>query len=261
MRQKKKNLVIPLVLSLVRAGSARGVCGRRQGHALLVHSFGLRAHDEAEEVLVGYGGPSGGRWGRGTALVVQTGTLARLEMGTVPQIEIRLWDKTAPVGLSPNIWSYRVPGTWQAYRRSRRQALHCPRWPSGGWALPGCCSGWAWGPAGFPLLLMTRLSVGPGCPRRWQSLTQLRRNNEVKINSREVWLHKKRVRGNGGTSERGCMDLHFLMALGCVSGPLFNDNLLPLSWTEQRWSSMRLLWKRLSRSKKPSSPSMSGLSR
>lgn len=58
-----------------------------------------------------------------------------------------------------------------------------------------------------------------------------------------------------------CMDLHFLMALGGDSGPLFNDNLLPLSCIEQRWSSIRLLWKRLSRSKNPSSPSMSGLSR
>lgn len=88
MRQKKKNLAIPLVLSLVRAGSGCSVCSRRQGHALLVHSFGLRAHDEAEEVLVGYGGPSGGRWGRGTALVIQTGTLAT-GRETVHQFEIR----------------------------------------------------------------------------------------------------------------------------------------------------------------------------
>lgn len=58
-----------------------------------------------------------------------------------------------------------------------------------------------------------------------------------------------------------CMDLHFLMVLGGDSGPLFSDNLLPRSCIEHRWSSMRLLWNRLSRSKKPSSPSMSGLSR
>lgn len=57
------------------------------------------------------------------------------------------------------------------------------------------------------------------------------------------------------------IDPHFLMVLGGESGPLFNDNLLPLSWTEQRWSSMRLLWKRLRRSKNPSSPSISGVSR
>lgn len=61
--------------------------------------------------------------------------------------------------------------------------------------------------------------------------------------------------------QRQRVHLHFLMALGGDSGPLFNDNLLPLCCTEQRWSSMRLLWKRLSRSKNPSSPSMSGLRR
>lgn len=47
---------------------------------------------------------------------------------------------------------------------------------------------------------------------------------------------------------------HFLRGLG-------GDGLLPLSWTEQRWSSIRLLWKRLSRSKKPSSPRGSEVSR
>lgn len=57
-----------------------------------------------------------------------------------------------------------------------------------------------------------------------------------------------------------CVRLHFLMTLGGDSWPVFKDNLLPF-WTEQRWSSMRLLWKRLSRSKKPSSPSASGLRR
>lgn len=42
---------------------------------MLIHSFGLRAHDEAEEVLVGDGrSPDRGR-GRGAALVVQAGTL------------------------------------------------------------------------------------------------------------------------------------------------------------------------------------------
>lgn len=56
-------------------------------------------------------------------------------------------------------------------------------------------------------------------------------------------------------------DSHFRMVLGGEPGPLFNDNLLPLSCMEQRWSSIRLLWKRLRRSKKPSSPSMSGLRR
>lgn len=90
MRPKKKNLAIPFVLSLVGAGSGCRVCSRRQGHALLVHSFGLRAHDEAEEVLVGYGGPSGGWWGRGTALVIQTGTLAGLETGTTLQFQISI---------------------------------------------------------------------------------------------------------------------------------------------------------------------------
>lgn len=43
---------------------------------MLVHSFGLRTHDEAEEVLIWYSGPSDRRRGRGTALVIQTGPLA-----------------------------------------------------------------------------------------------------------------------------------------------------------------------------------------
>ena len=46
-----------------------------QGDALLVHALGLRAHDEAEEVLVGHGGAAGRRRGGGAALVVQTGAL------------------------------------------------------------------------------------------------------------------------------------------------------------------------------------------
>lgn len=59
----------------VGAGPHCGVCSGGQGDALFVHSFGLRAHDEAEEVLVWDSGPAG-RWRRGsTALVIQTGPL------------------------------------------------------------------------------------------------------------------------------------------------------------------------------------------
>lgn len=46
---------------------------------MLVHPFGLRAHDEAEEVLVWYGGAPGRRRGEGAALVIQTGALQEEE--------------------------------------------------------------------------------------------------------------------------------------------------------------------------------------
>lgn len=72
------------MLSSVGAGAGAGPgCGahcRRQSDTLLVHSFSLRAHDEAEEVLVWYGGPSDRRRGGGTALVIQTGPLERQNM-------------------------------------------------------------------------------------------------------------------------------------------------------------------------------------
>lgn len=66
--------VFPLVLGLAGAGSGCSIwC--RQGHTLLVHPLGLRAHDETEEVLIWYGRPSC-RWrGRSTALVIQSGAL------------------------------------------------------------------------------------------------------------------------------------------------------------------------------------------
>lgn len=86
----KKNLFVPLVLSLVGVvvGPVCGVRCRWQGDALLVHPFGLRAHDEAEEVLVWYSGPSDRRRGRGTALVVQTGPLALDEH--IEEVVVRL---------------------------------------------------------------------------------------------------------------------------------------------------------------------------
>lgn len=53
-------------------------CGpgvRRQIDALLVHAFGLRAQDEAEEVFIGDSGAARrGRW-RSTSLVIKPGTL------------------------------------------------------------------------------------------------------------------------------------------------------------------------------------------
>lgn len=69
----KKNCV----LSLVGAGTGPdcSVGCRRKGNTLFIHSFGLRAHDEAEEVLVWNSGPTGRRGGRGTALIIQTRTL------------------------------------------------------------------------------------------------------------------------------------------------------------------------------------------
>lgn len=78
MRFKIEHLYVPLVLSSFGAGAGPGcsVCCRRQGDTLLVHSFGLRAHYEAEEVLIWYSGPSDWRRGRCTALVIQTGPLA-----------------------------------------------------------------------------------------------------------------------------------------------------------------------------------------
>lgn len=56
------------------AGAGSG-CRVGEGHPLLVHPLGLRAHDEAEEVLVWNGGPSCRRRGGSAALVVQTGSL------------------------------------------------------------------------------------------------------------------------------------------------------------------------------------------
>lgn len=91
MRLKMKNLAAPFMLGLVGAGPGCSVCRRGQGHPLLVHSFGLRAHYEAEEVLVWYSGPSDRRRGRGTALVIQTGALADLEKGRECQFEVWLW--------------------------------------------------------------------------------------------------------------------------------------------------------------------------
>ncbi len=83
--KQQKNVAVPLLFSSVGAGAGAGpgcsVCCRRQGDTLLVHSFGLRAHDEAEEVLIRYSGPSDRRRGRGTALVIQTGPLVELEEG------------------------------------------------------------------------------------------------------------------------------------------------------------------------------------
>lgn len=79
------------MLRSVGAGPGCSVCGRGQGDALLVHSFGLGAHDEAEEVLVWDGRPSNGWRGRGTALVIQTGPLVELEEGRERQSEVWLW--------------------------------------------------------------------------------------------------------------------------------------------------------------------------
>lgn len=69
--------ICPFSASLVGAGTGPDcrVCCRRQCDTLFVHSFGLRAHNEAEEVLVWYGGPTGWRRGRGTALIIQTRSL------------------------------------------------------------------------------------------------------------------------------------------------------------------------------------------
>lgn len=68
--------VVSLAFPSVRVGSGCSVRRRRQSHSLLVHPLGLRAHDEAEEVLVWYGGPADwGASGRGAALVVQSGAL------------------------------------------------------------------------------------------------------------------------------------------------------------------------------------------
>lgn len=63
------------MLCLAGAWPRCSVCSRRQGDTLFVHSFGLRPHDEAEEVLIWYGGPSDWRRGRSTPLVIQTGAL------------------------------------------------------------------------------------------------------------------------------------------------------------------------------------------
>lgn len=89
-RKKKIKKDVPLVLSLVgvRARPGCSVCCRRQGDALLVHSFGLRAHDEAEEVLVWYSWPSDRGRGRSTALVIQTGSL----VGTKGRRSASVWD-------------------------------------------------------------------------------------------------------------------------------------------------------------------------
>ena len=46
-----------------------------RGHPLLVHALGLRAQDEAEEVLVRDRGALGGRRGRCAPLVIQPGAL------------------------------------------------------------------------------------------------------------------------------------------------------------------------------------------
>lgn len=59
------------MFSSLRVGGDPGC--RRQSDALLIHSFGLRAHDEAEEVLVWYSGSSDG--GRGATLIVQARAL------------------------------------------------------------------------------------------------------------------------------------------------------------------------------------------
>ena len=76
------------MLRSVGAGPGCSVCSRRQGDALLVHSFGLRAHDEAEEVLVWDGRPSDGWRRRSTALVIQAGPLVELEEGQERQFEV-----------------------------------------------------------------------------------------------------------------------------------------------------------------------------
>lgn len=103
MRKKKKQTV-PLVLRSVGAGPGCSVCGRGQGDALLVHSFGLRAHDEAEEVLVWDGRPSNGWRGRGTALVIQTGPLVELEEGRERQSEVWLWTLELFIITGHNRW-------------------------------------------------------------------------------------------------------------------------------------------------------------
>lgn len=69
----------PNVRSLTRARPGCGLRHKGQCHTLLVHSFGLRAHNEAEEVLVRDGGPSDWGRGRSAALVIQTGALAELQ--------------------------------------------------------------------------------------------------------------------------------------------------------------------------------------
>lgn len=191
-------------------------------------------------------------------------------------------------GNSASVW-HQVRSVISCMCRKRRQLAvlltHCIWIVSGTWHLTSILKKSSSGSALSALAirwlstawLLFWLSLRPGrlppaaddssIRRPWapetlaESDTAAESTNDVTINSREVGLHRRWVCGSGGTFERGCVDLHFLMALGCVSGPLFNDNRLPLSWTEQRWSSIRLLWKRLSRSKKPSSPSMSGLSR
>lgn len=48
---------------------------RGQYDALLIHAFGLRAEDEAEEVFVWYSGASLWGRGRGAPLVIQPGAL------------------------------------------------------------------------------------------------------------------------------------------------------------------------------------------
>lgn len=226
----------PLVFGLVGAVSGRGVwC--RQGHSLLVHPLGLRAHDETEEVLIWYGGPSRRGRGRSAALVIQTGALK-------DNTTVWLWILKQTVSIlfcsgylaldehvEEVIVGFGAVGVGHQVAEHRLvTALIEPE----AWQASSCC----W-----------RLLYPPALGHR---------------HVYRLW-HGYRERTEFSTgrlcTQRKHMHVHFLMALGGDPGPLFNDNLLPLFWTEQRWSSMRLLWKRLSRSKKPSSPSMSGLRR
>lgn len=134
-------MAVPLVLSLVGAGPGCSICRRRQGHALLVHSFGLRAHDEAEEVLIWYSGPSDRRRGRGTALVIQTGALAKLEKGREHQFEIRLWTLELLVHLFLRALYLVLSGTWHLTSISKKSSSGSAlsalaiRWLSTAWLL------------------------------------------------------------------------------------------------------------------------------
>lgn len=226
----------PLVFGLVGAGSGCGVwC--RQGHSLLIHPLGLRAHDETEEVLIWYGGPSRRGRGRSAALVIQTGALKdnttvwlRILKQTVSTL-FYSWYLALDEHVEEVIIGFGAVGVGHQVAEHRLvTALIEPE----AWQASSCC----W-----------RLLYPPALGdwhvyRLWHGYRE-----RTEFSTGRICIQRKH------------MHIHFLMVLGGDPGPLFNDNLLPLFCTEQRWSSMRLLWKRLSRSKKPSSPSMSGLRR
>lgn len=78
---------------------------------MLVHSFGLRAHDEAEEVLVWYSGAPDRRRGEGAALVIQTGALREEEADLSVFLVTNLLLFYFPDFFVYNIWLDDVPGT------------------------------------------------------------------------------------------------------------------------------------------------------